>query len=382
VSQETTFVPQQWRLIAAIARAVVAAACGLLLFHRDGFTLGLLPWALYLIFALAVPFLRPLDRALHALLTFFIDLTFFLIWIQQAGDALYAMSGVFLAFLLLTATVFHTWRETGMVAIAALVFSVLVPSLARTHFWTIALPAGILGVLLAMYKGFLHKRLTTLARQSVLFRSEAEKARESERQRIAADFHDGPLQHFISFQMRLEIVRKLLERDVAAAVRELHQLQDLCRSQVTEMRAFLRSMRPPEQEGAGLVTCIRRMLEAFQKDTGVVATFNRGESLGADDPEVAPELLQVIREALNNVHKHARASRVAISVDRVDAGYEISVEDDGAGFPFSGSYTLDELELLRLGPLSIKRRVRSLGGDMVLESRPGHGAGMQIRIPA
>jgi signal transduction histidine kinase len=58
-----------------------------------------------------------------------------------------------------------------------------------------------------------------------------------------------------------------------------------------------------------------------------------------------------------------------------------AIDDDGAGFAFSGSFNLDELDLLRLGPASIKRRVRSLGGELSIESRPGHGAGLKIRIP-
>jgi signal transduction histidine kinase len=58
------------------------------------------------------------------------------------------------------------------------------------------------------------------------------------------------------------------------------------------------------------------------------------------------------------------------------------VDDDGSGFNFSGSFTLDELDLLRLGPQSIKRRVRSLGGDLTIESRPGHGASLKFRFPA
>jgi signal transduction histidine kinase len=64
-----------------------------------------------------------------------------------------------------------------------------------------------------------------------------------------------------------------------------------------------------------------------------------------------------------------------------DHKVEIKAEDNGSGFPFSGAFNLDELELLRLGPVSIKRRVRMLGGDLQLESRPGQGASLQIRIP-
>jgi signal transduction histidine kinase len=60
---------------------------------------------------------------------------------------------------------------------------------------------------------------------------------------------------------------------------------------------------------------------------------------------------------------------------------EISVDDNGRGFHFSGVYTLDELELLRLGPASLKRRARALNAEMTLESRLGRGAGLKLRIP-
>jgi signal transduction histidine kinase len=80
------------------------------------------------------------------------------------------------------------------------------------------------------------------------------------------------------------------------------------------------------------------------------------------------------------VQKHSSATRVAVSIAKSDTVLEILVEDNGNGFPFSGRYTLDELELLRLGPMSIKRRVRTLGGDMVLDSKPGQGAGLKIRL--
>jgi signal transduction histidine kinase len=60
---------------------------------------------------------------------------------------------------------------------------------------------------------------------------------------------------------------------------------------------------------------------------------------------------------------------------------ELTVEDNGGGFPFTGSFGLDELELLRLGPVSIKRRVRLVGGELHIESRPGKGATLQIRVP-
>ena len=68
-------------------------------------------------------------------------------------------------------------------------------------------------------------------------------------------------------------------------------------------------------------------------------------------------------------------------MERVERALEICVDDNGRGFPFSGAYNLEELELLRLGPASLKRRARSLNSQMILESHPGRGAGLKFRIP-
>jgi signal transduction histidine kinase len=141
-------------------------------------------------------------------------------------------------------------------------------------------------------------------------------------------------------------------------------------------------MRPVEVDDSDLVTSVRRIVEYFQKDTGVATHFVSAQTEVRVAPETGHELLQILREALNNVQKHSKASRAVVSIEHAGKTIEISVDDDGAGFPFSGSFTLDELDLLRLGPQSIKRRVRSLGGDLTIESRPGHGAGLKFRIPA
>ena len=93
------------------------------------------------------------------------------------------------------------------------------------------------------------------------------------------------------------------------------------------------------------------------------------------------EVLQMVKETLTNVQKHASATRVAVALEKTDRALEISIDDNGHGFGFAGSYTLEELELLRLGPASLKRRARGLNADLTLESRPGRGAGIKFRIP-
>jgi signal transduction histidine kinase len=181
--------------------------------------------------------------------------------------------------------------------------------------------------------------------------------------------------------MRLEIVRKLLERDFTAGMEDLKQLQALAQSQVRDLRAFLHSMRPVDLDGSNLTAAARRTAESFQKESGIPVTF-MGSNIPVGLPQEATlEVLQMLREALHNVQKHAGATRVAVTFEKTDRGLEISVEDNGHGFAFSGAYSLEELELLRLGPASLKRRARSLNADLLLDSRPGRGAGLKFRVP-
>jgi two-component system sensor histidine kinase DegS len=122
-------------------------------------------------------------------------------------------------------------------------------------------------------------------------------------------------------------------------------------------------------------------VEHFERDSGISATLVCGDPSNLEEG-AASEFLQIIREALNNVRKHSKASQVSIVIEAGEDGIDMVVEDDGSGFPFSGAYSLDELEILRLGPRSIKRRVRTLGGDLTIQSRPLAGSTVRVRIPA
>lgn len=325
---------------------------------------------------------RRLAQGGYALPSLLVDTIVFLICAMQTFPHSLWLNSLFYVYLLLAAALIHTWREVILVVgVCLFFFSVASPPRADFLLPLVVL-AGILACTLALLKQVLIQRMSVSARQAVMFRSESERARESERQRIAADFHDGPLQSFIGFQMRLEVLRKVLERDPAVAAGELRQLQELCSAQVTELRSFVRSMRPLDVDGASLNASIRRLVESFKKESGIQTTFSSADEIQAGENPALLEILQIVREALHNVQKHSNASRVSVSLEMPKDVLEIVIEDDGAGFPFSGTFGLDELELLRLGPMSIKRRVRSLGGDLVLQSRPGRGSGLRVRIPA
>jgi len=382
-------VPYRGRLALRIARIALAVAC-LVWYVRvadERFTSILAVLLAYVAYAVGSFFELRLDSPFRARIAIIADTVFFGFWSWMAVAGWIGwpsagwMSALLCGYVVASAALLHDQIRTIVVAAVLVLLSVLfAPGNEMPVVWT-ALGIGGLGVAFSFHKRYLDRRLSNTLRHNVIIRSQAQGAREAERERIAADFHDGPLQSFISFQMRLEIIKKLLGRgDPNAAVEELRELQDLCKTQVSELRSFVRSMRPAD-EGVSLPASLSRMVDQFQRDTGITATFSGGDLHDPADTEVSLELLQIVRETLNNIQKHSGATRMALSVGMNDHRIEIRAEDNGSGFPFSGAFTLDELELLRLGPVSIKRRVRMLGGELQLESTPGRGASMQIRIP-
>jgi signal transduction histidine kinase len=335
---------------------------------------------LYLLFSLVVAGRGTRPGGLLGLLSLFGDAVFFLVLVGFGVGGLW-LASIFFLYLLAEALAFYGPVEVGVVVAVAAVFCAVLPYEGTRRMELTVLVAGALTCGCAAHKRRYLARIEHLNEKSQEVQKDADKAREAERQRIASDFHDGPLQSFISLQMRLEILRKLLERDFQAGMQDLTELQALAQSQIRDLRVFLHSMRPVDMDGASLVATARRTAESFQKESGIPVTF-----LGTNTPvglpqEVTAEVLQMIREALHNVQKHAGATRVAVTIEKTDRGLEISVDDNGHGFNFAGTYTLEELEMLRLGPASLKRRARSVNADLQLESHPGRGAGLKFRIP-
>lgn len=322
-----------------------------------------------------------LKNGAFSLLALFGDTVFFLIAASFGGERLLWLTSVFYLHLLSEAMLFYAALEVCVVVVVCVVFCLLVPDPSIAILERTVVVGGFIACVQAVTKQRMDSQMQNLVLQVKDARKASDKAVEEERQRIASDFHDGPLQSFISLQMRLEVLRKLLERDFSSGLEDLRQLQALAQSQIRELRAFLHSMRPVDVDGANLIASARRTAESFQKESGLPVTF-----LGANGPvglpsEMSSEVLQMLREALHNVQKHAGATRVAVAIEKNDRALEISVDDNGHGFNFAGTYSLEELELLRLGPASLKRRARSLNADMLLESRPGRGAGLKFRVP-
>jgi signal transduction histidine kinase len=374
---------REWRRLRSAFRAVLGLACLYSQLYPPGRELAWLTIASYVFtaYSLAALLVRKLDPVQVSLPSLLFETVYFAVFSGYGADPWGWLGSIFFLYLMLAAVIHHDWGDVFIVVGACLAFFAFVQAPEAAVLRRNVLVSGLLACGVAYQKRRLQDQLTQAARREQMLRVQADKVRDLERQRIAGDFHDGPLQTFIGLQVRLDILGTLMKRDRNAAAEDLKELQQIARQQVSEIRSFLRSMRPSEVDASDLVVSARRIVEFFQKDTGIAARF---ASSGTDTnlpAETSHEALQILREALHNVQKHSKATRVVVSMEQSGKMVEFTVDDDGCGFAFSGNFNLDELDLLRLGPNSIKRRVRSLGGELQIESRPGHGASLKIRVP-
>ncbi len=225
------------------------------------------------------------------------------------------------------------------------------------------------------------RHVTAPLENILLLRSLRARAIEAERSRISRDLHDGILQTLLSLKIQLGVLREALPQKPEQSAEDLGHLQKTVQQESEELRRMVTDLRPLRVESADLRELMFGFAERFRIEHGMaVDLFIEDRDLHLPD-RICRELFQIYRESLHNVKKHAEASHVVVKLKQDEAKVLLVVDDNGRGFSFSGSYASEELDRLRLGPISIKERTRSVGGALTVESNPGHGARLTIEIP-
>jgi signal transduction histidine kinase len=214
-----------------------------------------------------------------------------------------------------------------------------------------------------------------------LLRSLRARAVESERSRISRDLHDGILQTLLSLNIQLDVLRRKVPQTPDLASAELANLQKTVQQESEELRRMVTDLRPLRVESADMRELMLGFAERFRNESGLgLDLFIEDRNLRLPD-RICRELFQIYRESLHNIKKHANASHVVVKLGQDEVKVFLVVDDNGRGFSFAGRFTSEELDRLRLGPISIKERTRSVGGTLTVESNPGHGARLSIEIP-
>jgi len=212
-----------------------------------------------------------------------------------------------------------------------------------------------------------------------LFRRLRSRAGAMERARVARELHDTAIQSLISIEMQVDVLRRRSNGQTQGT--ELERIQQLLREEVLNMRELMQSMRPVEVGPQHFLDFMAQLVERFRSDTGVDARFVSELEEVTLPASACRELARVVQEGLVNIRKHSGAKSVYVRFGAQNGLWKLVIDDDGRGFPFTGRLTLTELDDLHRGPAVIKERVRAIGGDMVIESSPGHGSRVEITVP-
>jgi signal transduction histidine kinase len=205
---------------------------------------------------------------------------------------------------------------------------------------------------------------------------------EEARKKLARDLHDGPTQSVSAMAMRVNLTRRLLQKDTKAAEEELARIEELAHRTTKEIRHMLFTLRPLILESQGLKAAIQAMADKMQE------TFGQKVLVSVDDHVVSQlemgkqgVIFYIVEEAVNNARKHANAPNIWVRLRSLAPDIVLlEVADDGVGFDVEAvNRAYDKRG--SLGMINLRERAELVNGVLNIESAPGQGTRVQVYIP-
>ncbi|HML24461.1 MAG TPA: GAF domain-containing sensor histidine kinase [Aggregatilinea sp.] len=205
---------------------------------------------------------------------------------------------------------------------------------------------------------------------------------EDTRKKLSRDLHDGPTQSVAAIAMRVNYIRRLIERQPQQAVEELWKVEELARRTTKEIRHMLFTMRPLVLETQGLRAAlgqlVEKMRDTYDMNVTLEGQLNVEDSMDGHGQGV---LFYIVEEAINNARKHAQAEHVWVRIYRQESLIVVEVEDNGVGFDLS-AVDANYDQRGSLGMVNMRERAELIEGTLRITSAPSKGTKITILIPA
>jgi signal transduction histidine kinase len=244
----------------------------------------------------------------------------------------------------------------------------------------IEIPRGVdeiaqLGRAFAKILGDLQQERSELERRVAVRTREVERLAEEsryaaivrERLKIARDLHDTLAHSMMAMLSEIRFLRRLQTRDPAAVTDELGRAEKLAHEGLQEARTAITQMRVTAVRETGLGPALANAFERFINHTGLSGDFNADEIAARFGDERAETILRMAQEALRNVERHARASRVVVRLRSNDSLLELRIEDNGIGFD------PDALRPGHYGIVGLREQAELIGAELRIDSKPNEG---------
>jgi signal transduction histidine kinase/ligand-binding sensor domain-containing protein len=253
---------------------------------------------------------------------------------------------------------------------------VVIPPFYRTWwFYTAAflLVAGL--VALSFERRIVHLKKERAVQEA--FSRQLIGSQEVERKRIAAELHDSIGQSLAIIKNRAALSLSQ-PADHDRALEQLDEISDAAAHAMEEVREIAFNLRPLQLDQLGLKMSIESMLKKASSAQGLQVSYEIDEIDGAFAQDQEINIYRIVQECLGNIIKHADATHASFRLKRAEREITLTIRDDGKGFAVEGTATRNGRR--GFGMLGIAERARMLGGQAIVQSVPGQGTTVQVRI--
>lgn len=201
---------------------------------------------------------------------------------------------------------------------------------------------------------------------------------EEERKRISRELHDAMGQGLLALKLHLEMLAEQIPPEMTGQREEIAEAHTIAVQTIEEIRRLVADLRPLKLDDLGLVPTLRGFIKDFSKKLKIDVELKKVKLLRRLPSDMETVLYRIIQEALTNVAKHAKATGVSISLERVDDGVRVKVSDNGVGF---STATVSKRRARRFGLTGIQERVDLMGGSFRIISGKGRGTELRVELP-
>ena len=205
-------------------------------------------------------------------------------------------------------------------------------------------------------------------------------AQEEERRRLARELHDATIQDLIAIDHRVQILSRGLQAGDGEAATRLDGLRREVNRSIQELRRLIGALRPIYLEDLGLVPALGMLTQEAARDLGVNVSFDVEGHPRRLSPEAELAVFRIVQEALNNVGRHAKATKAFVRLRYGQDKVVTQIQDDGDGFEPPERFG-DLASLGHFGLLGMHERAQLAGAHVSLASEPGKGTLISIELP-
>ncbi len=202
---------------------------------------------------------------------------------------------------------------------------------------------------------------------------------EDERKRISHELHDVIAQTLLGINIQLAVLKQDAEHNSGNLGKSISKTQAQVVDSVNIVHEFARSLRPTVLDDIGIISVLNAYMQSMKKKTGLVMRLHAHTGIERLDIKIRTVLYRVAQEALTNVARHAKASKVRISITKLTNAVRMTIHDDGNSF--KPHLIMANSASRRLGLIGMRERIEMVNGSFNVDSQPGKGTIITAELP-